>query len=834
MIRIGVVEKIQLVKSLQGIVNLAKTGLVEIKHDGQEAEVYFQNGQLKSIGLKEHISLGERLVQARAITHDQLREALLTPGVMDRHSRNPENNGELLIARTLIELKLIRRERLNAWITQEAVTILQDILNWSNSEVYFAEGVQAPIDRFPLDYRFTSLILSLHNGDSTPIHSLSESTSIIGTPSLPAIPTTPFPGIPVTPLQFKKAQPIIQDTSNLFPGIPVTPLQFKKAQPIIQDTPNPFPDIPVTPPGLLPLSKTLTPGIRKFSLPIRPFFTNWSSIEQLTTIPVKVFKREPHLENYNTLSTAVIKGITHPKELKNLKIRTIGALFVVASLFYIPWLIHTLNTDALWFSLPFLFANLYITFFIFITIFNNWNRSAPDLFKIPKGLEPIVAVLIPTYGEPVEMVQKTLESVLNQDWPHEALVIILGDDSHKSHVRYMVENMQRKYSSDQIIYHLPPSKSSPERIGKAKDGNLNSMLAFISENYPNIQFIETRDADDLVGDTNFLRYAVGHLLSNPKVAYVQTIKEAVVSPGDPFGNLQPIFYRGLMLSKHATNSVFPCGSGLVWRKHSLEKIGGFPTWNLVEDLYSGYVALRHGFNASYLPIVGAVGQTAPEDIPNVYKQLGTWALDTVRLFVWKNPWFVKGFSLKQKMHFTELGLYYFSSFIQLIFLITPAICLFSGKHPFIDSKAFIFGLVPFMYTFLIDIFVLFLGDKLLFEETWRAVQLYIGMMFVYMKAAYLAIVNGPNKKPVYKVTRKVQMVGFYFKEVLFQMLLFMVLLFSIFYNVVIYNGTIQNIDFGSIIWALVYMIILSGIISKSWFGVKSIHFAGSRNRKSRF
>ena len=32
--------------------------------------------------------------------------------------------------------------------------------------------------------------------------------------------------------------------------------------------------------------------------------------------------------------------------------------------------------------------------------------------------------------------------------------------------------------------------------------------------------------------------------------------------------------------------------------------------------------------------VGAVGQHAPEDLPNVYKQRGTWALDTMRLLIW--------------------------------------------------------------------------------------------------------------------------------------------------------------------------------------------------------
>jgi cellulose synthase (UDP-forming) len=445
----------------------------------------------------------------------------------------------------------------------------------------------------------------------------------------------------------------------------------------------------------------------------------------------------------------------------------------------------------------------------------------------------MVAILIPTYGEPVEMVQKTIESVIQQNWPHEAMLIIVGDDAHNPQMGYMVENLQKNYTSARIIYHLPPSKNSPERMGKAKDGNLNSMLKLVSQQYPDIRYIETRDADDLIGNANFLRYTIGHLVSNPKAAYVQTIKEAMVSPGDPFGNMQSYFYRGLLLSKHACDSVFPCGSGLVWSKQPLEKIGGFPTWNLVEDLYSGYVAMQHGFKGSYLPIVGAIGQTAPEDIPNFYKQLGTWALDTLRIFLWKNPWKVKGLTFQQRMHFTELGLAYLSSFAQLVFFLTPPICLFLGAYPLTFHNQVAVFIMLFVYTFIIDLFLFFLGHDVTFKEIWRVKQNIVSTMFVFMKAAVLAIVYGPHKKPVYKVTRKVQIVGLYIKEVFFQIVLFILLFSSIIYELVIHRRNFQNIDFGSITLAISYMFILSGAISKSWYGAKFTQLAKRRKSKPR-
>jgi cellulose synthase (UDP-forming) len=782
MIRVGVIEQRAFVNILRRIAMHAKTGLLTLIHNKQEVELYFEQGQLRSIGLKESPPLGERLVQAGVISQDDLQKVLLTLAASDAPSHHLKEGSDALVGQILTQLGLVSSERLSAWITQEAVAVLQDLLTWSESEVSFVENVQAPTDYIPLGDRVNSLISSLAKDDVTSQLSHEVPKPVKGKFSLPTV--------PVTPPVIKKTLPVAKDAAN------VRTLD---------------PTLPKTPPA----------GIQRFSLPIKRFPSTEgdASPERVSTPTVKVSKRDPHLEMLNTVSITALRPITHPQKMKNLKLRVTGIIFIGIALFYIPWTFEALNGDILWFSLPFLFATLYMTILIIIAIYNNWNRSVPQLFKLPNDVEPVVAILVPTCGEPVEMVQKTIESVLNQNWPQEAMLVIVGDDSHNPKMQSMAEDLQRKYPTSRIIYHLPPSKDSPERMGKAKAGNLNSMLKLLTENYPDVHYVETRDADDLVGHADFLRYTIGHLVSNPKAAYVQTIKEALVSPGDPFGNQQPTFYRGLMLSKHATNSVFPCGSGLVWSKWPLDKIGGFPTWNVVEDLYSGYVAMQHGFKGSYLPIVGAIGQVAPEDIPNVYKQLGTWALDTVRMFVWKNPWLVKGLTFQQRMHFTEMGLFYISSFVQLILFITPPICLFSGQYPLRANNSIVFVILLLVNTLIIDSFVLFLGHDITLKDHWRTRQLCINMMFVYMKAGLLAFFYGPHKKPVYKVTRKDRIIGLYFKEMAGHILLFFFLFCAIIYNFLIHWGTIDKVDFGSVFWALLYMVLLSGVISKSWYGV---------------
>src|SRR5207248_529404 len=160
-------------------------------------------------------SLGERLVQARVISQDNLQAALLVLAARDSHSLAPENYGDILMAWTLIQLGLISRERLNTWMAQEAARILQDLLTWSESEVSFVEGIQTPIDRHLLDHRVTSLISSLANNNSTSRFSREKSAPMIGKLSLPAV--------PVTPPLFEKAQSSIEETPDLRTSAPSLP-----------------------------------------------------------------------------------------------------------------------------------------------------------------------------------------------------------------------------------------------------------------------------------------------------------------------------------------------------------------------------------------------------------------------------------------------------------------------------------------------------------------------------------------------------------------------------------------------------------------------------------
>jgi cellulose synthase (UDP-forming) len=497
-------------------------------------------------------------------------------------------------------------------------------------------------------------------------------------------------------------------------------------------------------------------------------------------------------------------------------IRAAGLFLAAATAFYLPWLLTSLNTSLPWLVWPFVVANVFTLASGLVSVLNGWWRSVPQQKLVPVGAEPMVGVIIPTCGEPVPMVLRTVISVFEQDWPENRLVVVVSDDAHDPELEAAVVAYP-------VVYHSPPLRWAPGRDGAAKAGNLNSALALLDEMYPGLSYIETRDADDELPSRGFLRQVVGQLEADERLAYVQTIKEAQVSAGDPFNNRESIFYRGQMLARNAANAVFPCGSGVVWRRSALREIGNFPTWNLVEDLQSGVEALCRGYHGLYLPIVGAVPQHSPEDVPNFYKQRGTWAVDTVRLMLWRG---VRGMTVRQQAHFLELLLFYLSSFTVLVYV--PAIaCSLLGWVP-IDSgpASYLMHMLPIVLA--TELWLLACNypyndrrgrQRRVYRELWRVRTMWAGLAPVFMKAATQAIANGPNRKPSYKVTRKHNDLRWHWRQTLPQSMIVFTIAVVLIYALRFNTLPSAVLLIGSVYWGGLHVVLLGNFISRGWHGV---------------
>ncbi len=492
--------------------------------------------------------------------------------------------------------------------------------------------------------------------------------------------------------------------------------------------------------------------------------------------------------------------------------RAAAVALVLGMAWFLPWLFAHADLSRFWISIPFLLATLVVCAASLVSVVNRWERATPEPSPLPAGEEPMVAVIVPTMGEPLRLLERTVRSVLEQDWPTNRLWILVSDDGHDDRVRDLVGELALAYPRAGLRYHRPARPGSPRRHGDAKAGNLNSALGLLPKS---IEYVETRDADDLVGDRSFLRQTVGLLCAHERLAFVQTGKAGAVSRHDPFDNQQPHFFQCAIPARYAANAVFPCGSGVVWRRRALHEIGDFPTWNLVEDLQSGLEALRRGWEGCYLPLLGAYAQHSPEDLPNFVKQRGTWALDTVRLTLWADK---RGLSLRQRLQFYELGLFYMQGPATIVFLLAPILGFLFHVYPVVTSTdSFVVHFWPFAAS--LELYLALVHRPLSLEQLWRARLVWAGLCFVYARACLLAITGGRNGKPRYRVTRKENVYAWHWRGIVPHVVLLALLIGSMAYSLAT-RGLLSSFDVGSAYWAVLYGLLMIGFVRLSWHGLE--------------
>jgi cellulose synthase (UDP-forming) len=381
-----------------------------------------------------------------------------------------------------------------------------------------------------------------------------------------------------------------------------------------------------------------------------------------------------------------------------------------------------------------------LTAMLIILIINYLNQIRPkdrrESPPLPEVL-PSVAAIVPTYGEPYEILERTVASLKRLDYPTELLCIVISDDGRRSEIKQLA----RKYG---VEYNFGPQKD-------AKAGNMNSALQYLREVFPQATLVLTQDADEVI-HPSFLKKVVGYF-NDPTVAVVQTPKEVIAPKRDPFGTRDRMFYDLLQVGRNGAGAAFACGSGVAWRIEAIETIGGFCTWNVVEDLTTSYWLHSAGYRSEYHNEKLSIG-LAPDDIPGLLKQRGTWAVDTWRLFLFDNPLFKPGLSFAQRLQYLELGLFYvMSSFFLPMLMIIPVISLLTGDFIPLEGTAFF----PWVVISILYYVVLSRGHSLFMLRMW---QYWIGHGPTYMKAFWIALWSR-HKKPKYVVTRKTRDKGFY-------------------------------------------------------------------------
>ena len=151
-------------------------------------------------------------------------------------------------------------------------------------------------------------------------------------------------------------------------------------------------------------------------------------------------------------------GDDYPPVRQQWRIRAAGVLVFVTTVLFLPWMLTSLHPAARWLSWPFAGACLFSAAYALLNVFNGWNRAVPVHRLAVRGAEPPVGVIIPTCGESVPMVLRTVASVLDQDWPAGRLTVVVSDDGHDPALAAALEGMP-------VRYHEPQDRFSPGRDG---------------------------------------------------------------------------------------------------------------------------------------------------------------------------------------------------------------------------------------------------------------------------------------------------------------------------------------------------------------------------------
>lgn len=397
--------------------------------------------------------------------------------------------------------------------------------------------------------------------------------------------------------------------------------------------------------------------------------------------------------------------------------KVLGVSAAFLNVIYLAWLSTTVVAPFGWilFVAEALMGSLALIFIV-----NHWSQTRTYSNPLHKA-KGSVDVFLTCVDEPIELFEKTLKATTEIAYDNKK-IYVLDDGSNKATLE-----LCKKYNVEYF------ARTNREHN---KAGNLNFGLAQTSG-----EFILVIDSDQVPQPT-IISDVLGHFGDDEKVALIST-RQSFDVPEHDF-NHDHMFYEHMQTGKNADNAAISCGSGAFYRRSALAAIGGFQTWNIVEDLYTSYILHAKGFKSIYINKAYSRG-LAPTDLSTIYKQRGTWAVDTFRLFFKRSPVWFPGLTLRQRLHYFETAWIYLVSAISVpILFILPIVTVYLGVNVVSEPAQYLIYRIPSLI--LILVFYHILSDR--YSST---SQFWAGLFPVYLKALIISLLPFKQK---YTVTKK--------------------------------------------------------------------------------
>jgi cellulose synthase (UDP-forming) len=284
----------------------------------------------------------------------------------------------------------------------------------------------------------------------------------------------------------------------------------------------------------------------------------------------------------------------------------------------------TADCLASWSLLAFEAAALVGSLSAFVILTRTRSRSAEVALNLgwwSPGPPPKVAILIATYNEEQEVLERTIIGAMALRHPNKEVYVL--DDGKRDWLR--------SYCARIGVTHV----TRPDNRG-AKAGNMNHALQMLDASGAAPDFVAVLDAD-FVPHRGFISRSLA-LFHDPKVGLVQTPQHFFNA--DPiqhnlglsrsYPDEQRFFFDHMQPARDAWGIAFCCGTSSVARFSALKSIGWFSTESVTEDFMVTLVLKDAGWNTVYLnePLTEGL---APEGLKEYVTQRARWCLGMMQI-----------------------------------------------------------------------------------------------------------------------------------------------------------------------------------------------------------
>jgi cellulose synthase (UDP-forming) len=369
--------------------------------------------------------------------------------------------------------------------------------------------------------------------------------------------------------------------------------------------------------------------------------------------------------------------------------RTATALWAAAgfatSMYYFTWLLAPGRAGAVALFALLVGADLFNGFHAFSFWLTCLRRVRPRPFQLPDP--PTVDVLVPTYNEPVEVVEATVRAAARLRGARVRVLVL--DDGDRIEMACMAAQAGATYIAR-------------EQHTGAKSGNINHALRATAAGGG--EFICVFDSDH-VAKPEFLERTLGYF-TDAAVGLVQTPQIYANDDAGPLtrgaAEQQAIFFGPICSGRDGYRSTFCCGTNFVARREALERAGGFPEDSITEDIVLSTILVGLEYELVYVPEALSEG-LGPEDARSYVSQQMRWATGCIELLLRKRSLW-RPLSWTQRWQYFTATSYWFTGWTLAIYLSLPIVRLLGGGQPVEASELeFVAHFLPYFLLSIVNL-----------------------------------------------------------------------------------------------------------------------------------